>query len=245
MVGRADRKRQRAAGKTAAPQCIVASVDSLARKCGQSLGRALGLEHVESQKWPFRGKTSLYFFTTPLIEAEIRGQNRPVLPLPDGKRWLHIAIDLHFIADKCWRVNHISIALLQGDPSVPQKEQVLRAEWQIHEAADDSGHAQPHWHVLSAARIAELPTFDEVVEAAPGFEEFIAERQPIATGVGAFGHFHYAMVADWHRTPSTGPYQVLADEAALVSWLEGCVRYICHQLVHVDRKAGNIATQET
>jgi hypothetical protein len=238
-MGHAERKRQRAAQTTAAPQCIVASDVGLGRKCGQALGSALGLRHVGHQKEEFRGTTSLYFFTAPPVQAEIRGQNRPVLPLPDGNRWLHVAIDLHFIADKRWRVNHISIGLLQGDPSTTQKEHVLRAEWQIHETADDIGHAQPHWHVLSAAGIAELPTFDEVVEATPGFEEFLAGTQPKLAGDGAFGHFHYAMVTDWHHKPSTGPYQVLADEAALVSWLEGCVRYIRHQLDHVDRKAGN------
>ncbi|QIL19747.1 hypothetical protein [Thermomonas sp. HDW16] len=216
----------------------MASDDSLGRKCAQALKGVLGLHHVEHQSRRFRGTTSLYFFTTPPAEAEVRGENRPVLPLPDGNRWLHIAIDLHFIADKYWRVNHISIGLLQGDPSTPQKEHVLRAEWQIHEAETDSGHAQPHWHVLSAAGVAELPMFDEVVEAIPGFEEFLADARPKPAGNGTFGHFHYAMVTDWHRIPSTGPYQVLADEAAVVAWLEGCVRYIRHQLDHVDRKAG-------
>lgn len=237
-MGRADRKRQRAARTTTAAQCIIASDDGLARKCGLALSRALGVQRVEPQKRQYRGKTSLYFFTAPLIEAEVRGHNRPVLPLPDGKRWLHIAIDLHFIADKCWRVHHVSIGLLQGDPSVLQKEQLLRAEWQIQEAADDSGHAQPHWHVLSAAGAADLPTFDEVVEAASGFRQFLSDEKPAPTG-GVFGYFHYAMVADWHRTPSLGPYHVLSDEAAVVSWVEGCVRYICHQLDYVDRKAGS------
>lgn len=219
---------------------MIASEESLGRKCSQSLGRALGLGNVEHQKRQHRGTTSLFFFAPPLIEAEIRGHNRPVLPLKDGKRWLQVAIDLHFIADKYWRINHVSIGLLQGDPSTTQKKQVLRAEWQIHEATDDSGHGQPHWHVLSTAGLEELPTFDEVVEATPGFEEFLSESsQAKPTSSGALGHFHYAMVTDWHCTSSTGPCQVLADEAALVSWLEGCARYICHQLAHVDRKAGS------
>lgn len=236
-MGRAERKQQRAARTSTAPQCIVASDDSLGRKCAQALKGALGLNHVEHMPSRFQGATSLYFYTTPRAEAEIRGQNRPVLPLPDGNRWLHIAIDLQLIARGIWRVHHISIGLLQGDPSISQKQQVLRAEWQIHEAVDASGHAQPHWHVLSAAGAAELPTFDKVVETTPGFDEFLAEAQPKAKNESTFGHFHYAMITDWHRTPSTGPYQVLADEAAVISWLDGCVRYICHQLDHVDRKA--------
>lgn len=238
-MGRAEKKRQLAAQMSAAPQCIVASIESLGRKCAQALKGVLELNHVEHTRQQFRGTTSLYFFTAPRAEAEVRGQNRPVLPLPDGNRWLHIAIDLHFIADKHWRVNHISIGLLQGDPSLTQKQQVLRAEWQVHNAIDESGHAQPHWHVLSAAGIAELPTFDEVAGTTTGFEEFLVKARPEPTGNGNYGHFHYAMVTDWHRTPSTGPYQVLADEAAVVSWLGGCVRYICHQLDHVDRKTGN------
>ena len=238
-MGRAEKKRQHAAQMSVAPQCIVPSTESLGRKCAQALKGVLDLNQVEHTSLQFRGTTSLYFFTTPPAEAEVRGQNRPVLPLPDGRRWLHVAIDLHFIAKNYWRVNHISIGLLQGDSSMTQKEHVLRAEWQIHDAVDDFGHAQPHWHVLSAAGSTNLPNFEEVVEEAPGFEEFLAEAPPQSAGCGdAFGHFHYAMVTDWHHTPSTGPYRVLADEAAVVSWLAGCVRYIRHQLDHVDRKAG-------
>lgn len=220
---------------------MIASDDGLARKCCQALARALGLKQVEHQKWQHRRTSSLYFFTPPLIEAEVRGENRPVLPLPGGRRWLHVAIDLNFIADRKWRVNHISIGLLQGDPSTTLKSAVLRAEWQIHEESYNSGHAQPHWHVLGAAGIgkAPLPTFDEVVETTPGFEEFLAKAQPKATRDGAFGHFHYAMVTDWHRTPSMGPCLILDNETSLVSWLEGCVRYIGHQLTHVDGKAGD------
>lgn len=206
---------------TTAPQCIVASNTGLGRKCAKALSNALGLDHVEHQKHQFRGTTSIYFFTAPPVEAEVRGQNRPLLPLPDRNRWLHVAIDLHFIADKCWRVNHISIGLLQGDPSTTQKEHALRAEWQIHENADESGHAQPHWHALSAAGIAHAPRFDEFVEATPGFKEFLGEAKHKPVGNNAFGHFHYAMATDWHQKASAGPYQVLADEAALVSWLEG------------------------
>lgn len=238
-MGRAERNRQRAARTSAAPQCIVASDVSLGRKCAQALKVALGLNYVEHQSWQFRGATSLYFLTAPPAEAEVRGRNRPVLPLPDGKRWLHVAIDLYLIAKGIWRVHQISIGLLQGEQSILQKQQVLRAEWQIHDTVDDSGHAQPHWHVLSAAGITELPTFDEVVVATPGFEEFLAEALPEPAGDGTFSHFHYAMVTDWHRSPSTSPCYVLADEAAVVSWLEGCVRYIRHQLDHVDRKASN------
>lgn len=220
-----------------APQCIITSEENLRQKCALALKRALDLGHVHHEKKQRGITTSLYFYSQPLVEAEIRGKNRRVLPMPDGKRWLHIAIDLHFIADKYWRVNHISIGLLQGDPSSTQKEAVLRAEWQIHQALDDSGHAQPHWHVLSAAGIGELPLFDEVVEAEPGFEAFLDKPQPTPKTDQVFGHFHYAMVTDWHRTTSSGPYQVLANDAALVSWIEGCVRYIRHQLDHVDRKS--------
>lgn len=236
-MSRANKKRQHATQATNAPQCIIASKDRLARKCEQALKEALGLDHVDCRTLEYRGTTSLYFFSPPLVEAEVRGRNRPVLPLPGGKRWLHIAVDLHFIAEQCWRVNHVSIGLLQGDPSAPQKVPVLRAEWQIHEAVDDSGHAQPHWHVLSAAGVADLPKFNEVVEAAPRFEAFLAPPQPASNVGEAFGHFHYAMVTDWHRLPSTGPYQVLQDEASLVSWVDGCVRYIRHQLGYVDRKS--------
>jgi len=235
-MNHANKKRQRATQATSAPQCFVASQERLARKCGQALKEALGLDHVKCSRWEHPGATSLYFFSSPLVEAEIRGRNRPVLPLSGDKRWLHIAVDLQFIAKQCWRVSQVSIGLLQGDPSNPHKVPVLRAEWQIHEAADTSGHAQPHWHVLNAAEVAELPKFDAVMQAAPGFEAFLAPRQSTTGNGEAFGHFHYAMVTDWHRPPSASLYHVLQDEAALVSWVDGCVRYIRHQLDYVDRK---------
>lgn len=240
---RAERKRQRAAPGATSPQCIIASCDGLARKAAQALGRALGQDHVQCQSHRYHGVTTLYFFTPPLIEAEIQGQNRPVLPLPQGQRWLHVAINLHFIAEGSWRVNHISVGLLQGDPSVTQKESLLRAEWHIQEREDDSGHAQPHWHVLGATRVADPPMFNEIVEAPTGFTEFLSGTESDAQLADAdpFGHFHYAMVSDWHRTPSMGPRQVLEDETAVVSWLQGCVGYICHQLEHVDRKGGRKA----
>lgn len=237
-MNRARKTRQDAAKGLATPQCIITSDDNLGQKCAQALKRALDLGQVLHEKIQQSHTTSLHFLSTPLIEAEIRGQNRRVLPLPDGKRWLHVAIDLHFIAYKKWRVNHVSIGLLQGDPSSTQKESVLRAEWQIHKEVDDSGHAQPHWHVLSAAGIGELPLFDEVIDATPGFETFLEAPKPATKPDHAFGHFHYAMVTDWHHAKPNGPYQVLANDAALVSWIEGCVRYIRHQLDHVDRKSG-------
>lgn len=235
------KKRKRAAAESSPLQCVVASEVGLAGKCGQALARALGLVRVTHQKRQHRRATSLYFYSPPLIEAEVRGENRPVLPLKDGKRFLHVGIDLNFIADKVWRVNHISIGLLQGDPSATRKISLLRAEWQIPEGQGDHGHGQPHWHVLGAVGLDDTPlptTFAEVVAAEPGFDAFLADPDR-AEGIDtAFGHFHYAMATDWHRSPSIGPCQRLEDEESLLLWLEGCVRYIDHQLSHVDRKSG-------
>lgn len=236
-MGRAERKRRSAEPTATSPQCIISSDTNLGRKCARALERVLALNNVEHRALQHHGVSSLQFLTRPLIEAEIGGKSRPVLPLQVDGRWLNVAIDLNFIANDCWRVNHISIRLLQGEASDPSKDQLLRAEWQIQKTTDSSGHAQPHWHVLSAASSRRLPTFDEVVDATPNFEEFVAEsEQQSSPRNKAYKHFHYAMVTDWHQRPSTGPCCVLADEAALVSWLEGCIQYILHQLTHVDRK---------
>jgi len=203
------------------------------------LRRILGA-HVEVQARQHQGTTtSLYFYTMPLVQAEIRNESRPVLLLESEHRWLHIAIDLHFIARQLWRVNHVSIGLLEGDPSATQKEQLLRAEWQVHAKPDDSGHAQPHWHVLRAAGSADLPNFSQVVEQESGFRAFLGQMVADEPGShDAFGHFHYAMMADWTGASPQGVRHVPCDELAVVKWIDGCVRYIRHQLAHVDRRAG-------
>ena len=206
------------------------------------LGKALDLQRkVHYTKRERTPATSLYFFSAPKVEAEIRGENRPVLPLPSVAQWLHVAIDLKFVENHLWRVEHVSIGLLYGEPSTSLKKPMLRAEWQIHEKTDNSGHAQPHWHILSAAEIGtELPKFEEIIETSSmaQFGNFLTESQPIVENTEGFAHFHYAMMADWHITPSQGPCHSLDSEASLVSWLEGCVRYIRHQVEHVTRKSG-------
>jgi len=226
-----------------APQCIVTSVDSLGRKCAHALKQALELQHeVFHTKRERTPSVSLYFFDALKVEAEISGENRPVLPLPGASQWFHVTIDLRFIEKNAWRVNHVSIGLLHGDISSTHKKPMLRAEWQSHEKADKSGHAQPHWHVLGAIGIQEPepPKFEEIVEASSStqFEAFLRESPLEAEKDDGYAHFHYAMVTDWHVTPSHGPSHTMDSEASLISWLEGCVRYIRHQLDHVARKSG-------
>lgn len=239
-------KKKSFAPDSLASQCNVTNVDKLARKCSHALKQELDLKHevfhVKRERSP---TVSLYFFSTPKVEAEIRGENNSVLPLPSAARWLHVAIDLKSVERNLWRVAHVSIGLLQGESSSTLKKPMLRAEWQIHEKADDSGHAQPHWHVLGAAGIDEsdFPNFEEIVEASSHnqFEDFLAASPPKIKADEGFPHFHYAMVTDWHITPSQGPCRTLDSEAALVSWLRGCVRYIRHQLEHIQRKSGATA----
>lgn len=239
-------KKKSFAPDSLASQCNVVNVDNLARKCSRALKQALDLQHeVLHAKRERSPAVSLYFFSAPKVEAEIRGENHPVLPLPGAARWLHVAIDLKCVEKNLWQVAHVSIGLLQGESSSTLKKPMLRAEWQIHEKADDSAHAQPHWHVLGAAGIDEsdLPNFEEVVEASSHnqFEDFLAASPPSIKTDEGFTHFHYAMVTDWHITPSQGHCRTLDSEAALVSWLSGCVRYIRHQLGHIQRKSGAVA----
>lgn len=232
---------------TVVPQCIVADVNRLARQCSEALKRALDSQGVFATKRERGPSISIYFTDGLKVQAKIRdAETRPVLPLPNTTNgWLHVAIDLNFVDRNQWRINHVSIGLLQGETSIEDKKSILRAEWQNHENANDSGHAQPHWHVLGAAGIddTQSPQFEEVVEVASTtqFDSFLAEPQPKVEPSKEFAHFHYAMVADWHATPSRGPCQTLDSEESLVSWLEGCVRYICHQLVHVASKSGATA----
>lgn len=243
-MGKGSKKKPAPLPDMVVPQCIIADVDKLARHCSQALQRALNLQEVFSTKRERGSSVSLYFTDGLRVQAKIRdAETRPVLPLPNTTTgWLHVAIDLNFVDRGEWRINHVSIGLLQGETSAEDKKSILRAEWQNHEKADDSGHAQPHWHVLGAAEVEEIevPKFAEFVEVttATQFENFLAAAQPKVETAKGFAHFHYAMVADWHTTPSKGPCRTLDSEPSLVSWLEGCVRYISHQLAHVARKSG-------
>jgi len=247
-VGKGPKRKPAPLPDMVVPQCIVSDVDKLARHCSRALQQALALRDVFPTKRERGSSVSLYFTDGLKVQAKIRdAETRPVLPLPNTTTgWLHVAIDLNFVDRNEWRINHVSIGLLQGETSVEDKKVILRAEWQNHEKADDAGHAQPHWHVLGAAGIEEVeaPKFEEVVEAASTtqFGNFLTATQPKAETASGFAHFHYAMVADWHATPSQGPCRTLDSEASLISWLEGCVRYISHQLTYVARKSGKTAT---
>lgn len=242
------KKKALVAAVTPKLRCSVTSVDGLARKCARALKLALDLKqdvlHSKRERTP---SVSLYFFAAPKVEAEIRGENRPVLPL-STTRWLHVAIDLRSIDKSVWHVHHVSVGVLQGETTSMLKKSVLRAEWQSSEESDTSGHGQPHWHVLGAAGVQDpdLPNFDEIVEAssATQFGAFLGAPQAGHDASSAYAHFHYAMVTDWHVSPSRGPCRSLDDEASLVAWLEGCVCYIRHQLNHVERKAGGTLAAE-
>ncbi|UOV00183.1 hypothetical protein [Pseudoxanthomonas mexicana] len=226
------------------PQCFLSSSNpkEFGKKAANALKKALMLDFVGAHELARTGQTSLYFYTNPQFHAEIRDVNRPVLPLGAGQRWLHVAIDLNATGAK-WRVNHISIGLLQGD-AAGDKRMVMRAEWMMHKDEDHSGHGQPHWHVL-APELNELKDdFDAMVETTAGFEEFLSGEPDDAGSksgqypANAFDHFHYAMAADWHVAKPVGPGNILQDESAAIGWLQGCVGYIVHQLNHIDAKAG-------
>lgn len=225
--------------------CPIESVQKLGQQCGKVLASALDVERViHSEIIRPHAASSLQFHGVPNISAEINGENRPVI-LVKGTvdRWLHVTIDLRS-TDGHWHLRHISIGLLGGDLAA-RKRPILRAEWMINEAEHGPGHAQPHWYVLDAVNDHEQQeTFDVLMSAsAQGFDKFLGkgEVEPAEESASSifdgFSHFHYAMVSDWHCTPSSGVSRNLDNEAELLSWLNGCVKYIRHQLEHVDRKA--------
>ena len=245
-MARAEGKRLKRGAGPVVPLCILASLpQSFARKAVHALEDALEIRGVQFRLAERRGQQSFYFYSLPLIEAEVKRQNRPLLAL-SADRWLHVAIDLNRV-DERWRINHISVGLLQGEPT-GTKTMLLRAEWQMFEQKDTSGHGQPHWHVMNPIDAGDEPRFDEIVEASTGFTAFLEATETGASATvelenstDSFSHFHYAMSAGWHHHPAAGHSHVLQDENAAVSWLGYCVKYIGQQLRHVDRKAGSVA----
>lgn len=237
---------QRKAAATALP-CTIESPTALGKLCAAALTAALELDRVvPSEVTRSYGAASLYFHGIPPVNAEIEGENRPILPMTGAiERWLHVAVDLRATGG-LWHVRHVSVGLLKGDLAAPSKRPLLRAEWMMTTEPENAGHAQPHWHVLGAAEADDgQDGFAEFVAASSaGFGDFLGRSSPESPdddiekeSANAFHHFHYAMVSDWHCVPSTGAQHALDDQQALAAWLKGCVSYIRQQLAHIDRKA--------
>ena len=225
-----------------APKCCIDNIDKFGKRCANVLRSALAsadyVQHTKVERTPI---TTLMFFSPPKIDAEIRGENRPVLRMHSDLRWLHVSIDLKCITKNRWQLEQISVGLLHGEASNSNKRPLLRAEWQNNTAGDASGHGQPHWHVLGAAGLEDVAPlrFAETVEqqSSSDFAKFLDDSTSDVHDSSDFAHFHYAMATGWHTRPSRSPGCSVEDEDSLVSWLDGCVRYIEHQLVHVARKS--------
>src|SRR3546814_9963836 len=174
MSKKAEGKRQKSA--PVVPQCFLSSLTpkEFGKKAANALRKALTLNFVGSRELARTGQTSLYFFTNPQVNAEIRDVNRPVLPLGTGRRWLHVAIDLNATGAR-WRVNHISIGLLQGD-AAGEKRMVMRAEWMMPKEEDNSGHGQPNWHVLAQEPNQLNDDFSQVVATSTNFAPFLSAK---------------------------------------------------------------------
>lgn len=238
---------QRKAAAAALP-CTIESPTALGKLCAAALMAALELDRVvPSEATRSHGAASLYFHGIPPVNTEIQGENRPILPMTGAiERWLHVAVDLRATGG-LWHVRHVSVGLFKGDLAAPSKRPLLRAEWMMTAGPEPTGHAQPHWHVLGAAEADDgQGGFAEFVAASSeGFGGFLGRYSPESPddvdiemeSANAFHHFHYAMVSDWHRVPSTGAQHDLDDQQALAAWLKGCVSYIRQQLAHIDRKA--------
>lgn len=173
-----------------------------------------------------------------------------VLPFFESKTdfyWIAATIDFSEQA-KQTILENVTIILFKGLAVDGEKVPLIRIEWSFKEDDAKALHAQPHWHVYPSSINRDLEQY----------REFIAESESSPkefTGVTEFGEsstdnsrasewlgsekIHFAMVSRWHEeiwntdkegpTPHHGTMQI--DK--LAQWLEGCLRYLLHQLEYV------------
>ena len=112
------------------------------------------------------------------------------------------------------------------------KSQLLfRAEF----ATNDIGqfHAQPHWqfepYITKTIKDSDFNTVLELRDSERGLIDFGQEKSNVLN----ISRVHFAMTSDWHKPKKDqilGSCQIQINEENVVSWLEGCMKYIKNQM---------------
>ena len=240
--------------------------------CSHKLKPLLGeLGHTEIEK-----NSNRYIYSLipknpkkSLITPDDRGNRHHIIPLLSTKSdnyWINISLTFlpnqskQKIKPDNFQFSGVSIRIFKGALASPDKEPVLRAEWDA--LKDDNNHAQPHWHVYKSFQRDDSNTFKEsdftssltVSNEVKDFREIIEELNLGEDQKEIFGNleatnlentqekstdnswdystkFHFAMASQWHTKEN---HRVVLDkEALLYNWLVGCVQYIIEQLKYV------------
>lgn len=158
--------------------------------------------------------------------------------------WIATTIDF-LERDKQTILENITIILFKGLPNDSEKIPLIRAEWSFKEEDAKALHAQPHWHIYPSRLNRDLEEYKNVIfEVENSPKDFTGdtnvEKPSITANEGSewlgSEKIHFAMASRWHQeiwntdkegpTPHHGTMRI--DK--LSQWLDGCLRYLLHQL---------------
>lgn len=218
------------------PGIVVEDSGPLLRKCKATFGRILSQTYgLGFEKNRHAGGENEYLLTgAPLSWGTARGRY-PVFPFGQARdRSFWFGASLRFSQEILqWRLSNVSLLFFQGLATDPEKEPLLRAEWDTWE----SPHAQPHWHVYAPLRreLEFRPAFEQepvrefgIGEPPAGIKTSRNQEAPAWN----LERFHYAMAARWHIA-EIGAHSCPISEESLLRWIEGCVSYTRNQLEHI------------
>ena len=150
--------------------------------------------------------------------------------------WLAISLYFQFQAGK-YRLESISLIVFKGSRFDDTKTPLLRAEWDCSDETGLSKHAQPHWHIYSAALNTKegvgVSEFDKPLDVEP-FSPITNETTEFdETLQGEIDKFHFAMASKWHLEENFSLQEELNSVEALTRWIKGCINYIREQLSYL------------
>lgn len=225
------RQRQRLASANALPGFPIEKIETLGRQMARAVGNQLGVQHPYAHEIATPRGLSLRIGCKPLITRDDDGR-MPLLVVREPKEqdgvFLEVAVDYSWETGTCY-LTHVSLKLYTG-PAPNASALRFRAEWDPREAA--RLHAQPHWNIDKgdddAAFLNQPGIQAPWVPAAKPAPWLAPEPVNLEPGLD-LKKFHFAMASGWqheaphHSTP-------IADERALVRWMEGCTGYIREQV---------------
>ncbi|MGA3009480.1 MAG: hypothetical protein ABSD72_04395 [Terracidiphilus sp.] len=135
-----------------------------------------------------------------------------------------------------YALKSVSIKVYRG-LATDTKLSILRAEWDTPNSNSTFLHAQPHWHaypaILQTSQSQPIQSRENAEAITEIPTEIIVEEVPLPTN--DISDFHLAMASSWHL-PKIGSHQLLlCDEEEVVSWIEGCTRYVIDQLEYLSQ----------
>lgn len=173
--------------------------------------------------------------------------------------WIAVSLSLSPPGVRPLHLRGVNIILMEGPLAGLDKRRLLRIDWDCRQAATESRHAQPHWHVYLDWEVTPevqpggFQEEDAIREFVPGGDDgeaagpiggMVGASVPATTDTSTVGElakvgpdvarFHFALAANWHDDQGHSP---TLTEEQVPKWISGCITYTREQLVYLHEKA--------